>query len=191
MIPCYSSHLTLRPYSLQVVFHLFNISKVVLSCTREGLQIFQSKFSWFPAISLLFRVSGSCSSLSGSCSSLSGSCSCSCLYDGGNKNRAKLSPAESWNWGWAWQYSHDEAINRNLCKTNNVLLGYLQAVYLKCIRYINIYLLIGSHIRRSTKVLIAACNYIWIYKCTIRLQPLIYSISGVQLIYLIPFIQLI
>ena len=109
MIPCYLSHLPLRSSFLQVSFYLFNISRVLLSSTREDLQILQSKFSCCSCYFTTIAVSGSCSCLSGSCSNLSGSCSylygsCSCLYDGGNENKAKLSPAETWNCGWpSWK----------------------------------------------------------------------------------------
>ena len=40
---------------MEVVFTLFKCFKIILGSTRVVLQMLQSKFTWFPAISLLFR----------------------------------------------------------------------------------------------------------------------------------------
>ena len=57
----YFGHLSLRSSSMEVVFHggrlhSFKILKIILSSTRVDLEMLQSKFSWFPAISLFFRA---------------------------------------------------------------------------------------------------------------------------------------
>ena len=46
----------MRSPSLEVVFHLFKILKIVFSSTWLDLPMLQSKLSWFPACSLLVRA---------------------------------------------------------------------------------------------------------------------------------------
>ena len=45
----------MRASSIEVFFHLFKISLIVLSSDRVDLQLLESKFCSIPAISLLFR----------------------------------------------------------------------------------------------------------------------------------------
>ena len=54
----FKSHLLLRLSSMEVVFHLFMILKTTLNSAMLDLQMLQSKFSWFPSYSRLFRVGG-------------------------------------------------------------------------------------------------------------------------------------
>ena len=43
---------------MEVFFHLFKNVQIVLSLTLEDLQLSESKFCFFPAISLLFPAGG-------------------------------------------------------------------------------------------------------------------------------------
>ena len=43
---------------MEVLFHLIKISLIVLSSNGVDLQLLESKFCYFPAISLLFRTAG-------------------------------------------------------------------------------------------------------------------------------------
>ena len=52
----YVGPLPFRSSSIEVVFHLFQFSKLVLSSTRVDLQMLESKFCSFAAISLLVRT---------------------------------------------------------------------------------------------------------------------------------------
>ena len=54
----YVGHLPFRSSSIEVVFLLFKIFKIILSSTRVDLQMLESKFCSFPAISLLVRTGG-------------------------------------------------------------------------------------------------------------------------------------
>ena len=85
-----------RSSSLEVVFHIFKMFKIILRCSGVDLQILQSKFSWFPAISLLVwmvvaqdmwrwrrRICGGRAA--------------------GEINNKANSAQLSWDWGWAWQ----------------------------------------------------------------------------------------
>ena len=89
-----------RSSSLEVVFHIFKMFKIILRCSGVDLQILQSKFSWFPAISLLVwmvvaqdmwrwrrRICGGRAA--------------------GEINNKANSAQLSYDWGWAWQYWYE------------------------------------------------------------------------------------
>jgi hypothetical protein len=113
-----------RSSSLEVVFHIFKMFKIILRCSGVDLQILQSKFSWFPAISLLVwmvvaqdmwrwrrRICGGRAA--------------------GEINNKANSAQLSWYWGWAWQYSYllwncwTFWHNLNIIKNTGYFTGFL------------------------------------------------------------------
>jgi hypothetical protein len=86
-LPCWLS-------TLEVVFQILQIFKIVSMCTGVDLQMLQSKLFWFPAISLLVRTGRWVGGRIGG-------------WAGGwvaGLIKIKVNSAQlNWGWGWAWQ----------------------------------------------------------------------------------------